>query len=102
VREMSIDKNYGGDITPIRSELSKFSRGTDTGDAQITVQRYRRVVGDRDEALRTGMWRGGLGVCAAIAKDIRPLRKIKSDLGRNLLRYSLQITAFKPSSCKVG
>src|ERR1700732_366393 len=28
VREMSIDENYERNITPIRSEISRFSRGT--------------------------------------------------------------------------
>jgi hypothetical protein len=29
VREMSISENYEGEITPIRSNISRFSRGTD-------------------------------------------------------------------------
>jgi putative transposase len=28
VREMSISENYEGEITPIRSNISRFSRGT--------------------------------------------------------------------------
>jgi hypothetical protein len=30
VREMSISENYEGEITPIRSNISSFSRGTDS------------------------------------------------------------------------
>ena len=29
MREMSISENYEGEITPIRSNISRFSRGTD-------------------------------------------------------------------------
>jgi hypothetical protein len=29
VREMSISENYEGEITPISSNISRFSRGTD-------------------------------------------------------------------------
>jgi hypothetical protein len=29
VREMSISENYEGEITPIRSNISRFSRGTE-------------------------------------------------------------------------
>jgi hypothetical protein len=40
VREMSISENYEGEITPIRSNISRFSRGT-----HERIDRYRRFTG---------------------------------------------------------
>ena len=39
MREMSISENYEGEITPIRSNISRFSRGT----VQSTFSKTRQV-----------------------------------------------------------